>query len=122
MLPDSSLVIPMIISHDTDNVVKKEHTEDVDLANELSLSAGLVGGTEQVADQTTGKEVVEDTVTLDVGLVDAARDLGAGALGLLLVDARSTVGSNAEGEGQDDTVDCGELHFDRLEGLKRKSF
>lgn len=112
----------MIISHDTDNVVKKEHTEDVDLANELSLSAGLVGGTEQVADQTTGKEVVEDTVTLDVGLVDAARDLGAGALGLLLVDARSTVGSNAEGEGQDDTVDCGELHFDRLEGLKRKSF
>lgn len=68
--------------------------------------------------QTTGQEVVEDTTTLDVGLVDAARDLVTRALGLVLVDAGSTVGSNAEGEGHDHTVDCGELHFDCWERVE----
>ena len=98
---------------DNDSRVPGDSTEQVEVLNELVLSACLVGGTEDASEQTTGEDAREDAVGMDLRLAQAASSRGTTALGLSLVDGgRATVGSNAEGESEDGTVDSGEVHCD----------
>ena len=100
--------------------------EEVELADEVGVGAGLVGGTEDIGEQTAGQQVVEDTVTLHVRLVDTAGDLAAGALSLGLRDAgRATSVRLGNGTGDEESrgerEDTSELHFEGWVGKKIKN-
>lgn len=98
---------------DNDSRALRDRTEQVEVLNELVLGAGLIGGTEDAGEQTTGEDAREDAVGVDLRLAQAASSRGTTALGLSLVDGgRATVGSNAEGESEDGTVGSGEVHCD----------
>ena len=87
-------------------------TKDVEVLNELPLGAGLVRGTEDIGEQTTGEDTAQDTVSLDVRLVETAGSLATVTLVLVLVDGGGrAVGSNAEGEGEG-SDNGGEVHCD----------
>lgn len=93
------------------------------------MGASLVRGTEDVGEQTAGQEVVKDTVTLDVRLVDTAGDLAAGALSLGLLNAGGATSvrlGNGTGDedGRGEREDTREMHFEsflvkRLKNLKK---
>lgn len=94
-----------------------DHTQQVEVLDELKLGAGLVRGTEDVDEQTTGQGTGEDAISVDVGLVQAASDLAARALGLGLVNAERAIGvrlsdSTGDEESRGEGQDVGELHFD----------
>lgn len=87
-------------------------TKEVEVLNELPLGAGLVRGTEDIGEQTTGEDTAQDTVSLDVRLVETAGSLATVTLVLVLVDGGGrAVGSNAEGEGEG-SDNGGEVHCD----------
>lgn len=78
----------------------------------------MVRGTKDIGQETTGEKARQDTVSLDLRLVQAASARAALALGLVLVNSGAAVGNNAEGEGEG-SEDGGELHFDGWKlGLK----
>lgn len=87
-------------------------TKEVEVLDELPLGAGLVRGTEDIGQETTGEQTAQDTVGLDVRLVETAGSLATLTLGLLLVDSSgSAAGSNAEGESEG-SDNGGEVHCD----------
>ena len=87
-------------------------TKEVEVLDEVPLGAGLVRGTEDVVQETFGEDTAQDTISLDVRLVQAASSLAALTLGVVLVDSSgSAAGSNAEGEGEG-SDNGGEVHCD----------
>lgn len=92
--------------------VLRKRTKEVEVLDELVLGASLVGGTKDVNEQTTGQEAGEDAIRVDLRLAQAASGRATTTLGLGLVDGRGAAGGNAEGEGENGTVDSGELHCD----------
>ena len=96
-------------------------TKEIEVLDKMPLGASLVRGTKDVGQETTGEDARQDTISLDLRLVQAASARAALALGLVLVDSGAVVaavGNNAEGEGEGGK-DGGELHFGCLKfGLK----
>ena len=102
-------------------------TKDVEVLNELPLGAGLVRGTEDIGEQTTGEETTEDAISLDSRLVQAASlgtttllvaallDTGTTMAGGSLRDGRNT---QSKGKGSDDgrEVHCEFWYVGRIKG------
>ena len=87
-------------------------TKEVEVLDEVPLGAGLVRGTEDVVQETFGEDTAQDTISLDVRLVQAASSLAALTLGVVLVDTSgSAAGSNPEGESEG-SDNGGEVHCD----------
>ena len=102
-------------------------TKEVEVLNELPLGAGLVRGTEDIGEQTTGEETTEDAIRLDSRLVQAASlgtttllvaallDTGTTMAGGSLRDGRNT---QSKGKGSDEgrEVHCEFWYVGRIKG------
>ena len=102
----------MVLVPCVDICLKVVLTKEVEVLDELPLGASLVRRTKDVGQETTGEQTAQDTVGLDVRLVETASSLTTLTLVLVLVDGSAgAVGNNAEGEGEG-SDNGGEVHCD----------
>lgn len=105
----------LALKHLHGSISWSDHTEQVEVLNQLPLGAGLVRGTEDIGQETTGQEARGNAISLDFAVIKAAGHVTTTALGLSLVDSEGGVvlglSSNAEGEGKGGSEDSSEVHF-----------
>lgn len=110
----------MVLVPCVDICLKVVLTKEVEVLDELPLGASLVRRTKDVGQETTGEQTAQDTVGLDVRLVETASSLATLTLVLVLVDGSAgAVGNNAEGEGEG-SDNGGKVHFDGFLVSKEK--